>query len=260
MDFARIYLYVLCGALALPVLFIAIRFLCLSIEPYLRVRATRFRYSKIKFGSIGRATGLQLLSLALYFAVNGFLLGVGINDWAELEQRAAAMASANLMLLFLGGRTNALSDFAQIPLSTYFFGHRWIGIVTTCEAMAHSGLALSHHQNLDALSKSGYIVSAPISCENAQSNRRSGCWWLATDNPLIFILAKAIWAILRSFSSIMLYGSAQRPCLAYLPSAIGFGQDTSVCILRVIDMHSPLQVDSYVHSWPYRRAVEEDMG
>jgi hypothetical protein len=165
MDFARVYLYVLCGALALPVLFIAIRFLYLLIEPHLRVRITRFRYSKIKFGNIGRATGLQLLSLALYFAVNGFLLGVDINDWAELEQRAATIASANLMLVFLGGRTNALSDFAQIPLSTYFFGHRWIGIVATCEALTHSGLALSHHQNLDALSKSGYIVSAPESRE-----------------------------------------------------------------------------------------------
>ena len=161
MDFARIYLYVLCGALALPVLFIAIRFMYLSVEPHLRVRATRFKYSKIKFGSVGRATGLQLSTLVLYFAVNGFLLGIGINDWAALEQRAAAIASANLMLVFLGGRTNSLSDFAQISLPTYLFGHRWIGVVATCEAMVHSGLALARRQNLDALSKSGYIVSSP---------------------------------------------------------------------------------------------------
>jgi hypothetical protein len=162
MDFARIYLYVLCGALALPVLFIAARFLCLTFEPYLRVRATRFRYSILRFGGIGfKATGLQLSSLALYLAANGFLLGVGISTLSELEQRAAAIASANLMLVFLGGRTNALADFVQIPLSTYYFGHRWIGIVATLEAALHSGLALSHRQKLDALTKSGYIVSTP---------------------------------------------------------------------------------------------------
>ncbi|KAI8405732.1 hypothetical protein FOFC_15220 [Fusarium oxysporum] len=103
-------------------------------------------------------TGLQISSLILYLAANGFLLGVGISDLAELEQRAAAIASANLMLVFLGGRTNALADFAQIPLSTYYFGHRWIGVVATCEALLHSALALSRRQKFDALTKSGYVA------------------------------------------------------------------------------------------------------
>ncbi|KAI3579771.1 hypothetical protein IWW34DRAFT_621180 [Fusarium oxysporum f. sp. albedinis] len=102
-------------------------------------------------------TGLKISLLILFLAANGFLLGVGISDLAELEQRTAVIASANLMLVFLGGRTNALADFVQIPLSTYYVGHRWIGVVATCEALLHSALALFRRQKFDALTKSGYV-------------------------------------------------------------------------------------------------------
>jgi hypothetical protein len=167
MDFSRIYLYALCGAIGLLVLFIVCRFFYPLIEPSIRVRVTQFKYSKMKLSGTGFAvTGLQISSLILYLAANGFLLGVGISDLAELEQRAAAIASANLMLVFLGGRTNALADFAQIPLSTYYFGHRWIGVVATCEALLHSALALSRRQKFDALTKSGYVVSLLASCSS----------------------------------------------------------------------------------------------
>ncbi|KAH6869641.1 hypothetical protein B0T10DRAFT_533794 [Thelonectria olida] len=122
MDFARIYLVVLCGA--------------------------------ISFG----VSGLQFSILVLYLAANGFLLGVGSGAKAELEKRAAAIASANLMLVFLGGRTNPLANFLQIPLASYYFGHSWIAIVATCEALLHSGLALSRHQKFDSLTNGLFAI------------------------------------------------------------------------------------------------------
>jgi hypothetical protein len=167
MDFAQIYLYVLCGAIGSLVLFIVCRISYPKIEPYIRVRVTHFKYSKIKLGGTSLAvTGLKISLLILFLAANGFLLGVGISDLAELEQRTAVIASANLMLVFLGGRTNALADFVQIPLSTYYVGHRWIGVVATCEALLHSALALFRRQKFDALTKSGYVVSLFASCSS----------------------------------------------------------------------------------------------
>ncbi|KAF5973969.1 hypothetical protein FCOIX_8547 [Fusarium coicis] len=140
------------------VLFISGRFVYPHVEPSIRVRVMHFKYSKIKLGGTGFAiTGLQISSLILFLAANGLLLGVGISDLAELEQRAAAIASANLMLVFLGGRTNVLADWVQIPLSIYYVGHRWIGVVATCEALLHSALALFRHKKFDALTKSGYV-------------------------------------------------------------------------------------------------------
>lgn len=163
MDFAQIYLIALCAALALPLLLIATRFLYFTIEPHLRVQAAHFRYSKLALGGIGLGvSGLQLSILLLYLAANGFLLAVGNGAKVELEKRAAAIASANLMLVFLGGRTNPLANFIQIPLASYYFGHCWIGIVATCEALLHLGLALSQRPRFDSLAKSGYLVSTGI--------------------------------------------------------------------------------------------------
>lgn len=163
-DFGQIYLVVLCGALALPLLLVGCRFVVLLAEPHLRAWVAQFNYAKPRLGGIGpRVSGSQLSILILYLAINGVLLGVGIDTLLELERRAAAIASANLMLVFLGGRTNPLADFMQIPLASYYFGHRWIGIVATCEALLHSGLALSRRQKQDAsLVQSGYIVSASV--------------------------------------------------------------------------------------------------
>ncbi|KAJ4196919.1 hypothetical protein NW759_016376 [Fusarium solani] len=161
-DFGQIYLVVLCGALALPLLLVGCRFVVLLAEPHLRAWVAQFNYAKPRLGGIGpRVSGSQLSILILYLAINGILLGVGIDTLLELERRAAAIASANLMLVFLGGRTNPLADFMQVPLASYYFGHRWIGIVATCEALLHSGLALSRRQKLDAsLVQSGYILAA----------------------------------------------------------------------------------------------------
>jgi predicted ferric reductase len=81
--------------------------------------------------------------LIIYFIVNGLGLGLGIreaSDLATLATRAGALAMVNLIPLFLGGRTNTLSNFLNVPLQTYYLIHHWVGRMAVLQALLHVGI------------------------------------------------------------------------------------------------------------------------
>ena len=99
-------------------------------------------------------TRTEAMLLMIYFIVNGLGLGLGIrgaSDIATLATRAGAMAMVNLIPLFLGGRTNSLSNFLNVPLQTYYLIHHWVGRMAVLQALAHVGLMVG----LEGLPRTG---------------------------------------------------------------------------------------------------------
>jgi hypothetical protein len=89
------------------------------------------------------ATRLECFMLGLYFFVNGFFMGYGIhktNLKQELFVRSGTMAIINMIPLFLGGRTNILSNFLGISFHTYYLAHHWIGRMVIVLSILHIGL------------------------------------------------------------------------------------------------------------------------
>ncbi|KAG9229646.1 hypothetical protein BJ875DRAFT_386916, partial [Amylocarpus encephaloides] len=58
-----------------------------------------------------------------FFGINGFCIGLGIHSRSDLMLRSGTMASINLIPLFLGGRTNVLTNFLGITLHSYYLAH-----------------------------------------------------------------------------------------------------------------------------------------
>ena len=158
-----VYLIAPCAIVAVPLLFVIVRFLHSWLWPKLCVLTARFKHSRLPFLPIALGlTWLRLSLLLLYIAANVVILRVPTgDDQPTLERKSAQAASMNLAILFLAGRTNPLADLLQIPLHTFYFAHRWIGIVTVAEALLHAVLVLSHRRDLDALGQSGLLVCVP---------------------------------------------------------------------------------------------------
>ncbi|KAJ4248080.1 hypothetical protein NW762_012850 [Fusarium torreyae] len=158
MDYASLYLAVFCGALALPPVFLFSRFLYTRIEPHVRVGVAHFKYSRLTFRGMSVGfSGLGLSVLVIYMVANALLLGIGSKGMEDLEKRSATVAAANLMLVFLGGKTNPLADLVRIPLASYYLVHRCVAVIATVEALLHSGLILYRRPVFDASTKSGTI-------------------------------------------------------------------------------------------------------
>ena len=142
LDLVRIYLICFCGVVCCPLLFIVIRWSGVLLAPHMRRLRATMVHSTLTFWP--RTTYLQSLAVMIYTGLNAVVLSIGIMEEESLSKRASLIASANLMLLFVGGRTNPLADFVQIPLFTYSFLHRWISVIATCEALLHSSIELYH--------------------------------------------------------------------------------------------------------------------
>ena len=160
MDYALLYLGIFCGALALLPLFLLCRCLHAVIEPHIRVWVAYFKYSKLRFGgTVVGVSGLKLSVLVAYITANALLLGIATKGIEDLGKRTAIVAATNLMLVFLGGKTNPLADFLHIPLPTYYLAHRCIAVIATTEVLLHAGISLYRHPVFDSAAKSGTIVS-----------------------------------------------------------------------------------------------------
>jgi predicted ferric reductase len=113
-------------------------------------------------------TRIDFILLAVYVAVNAFCSGFGIGSLDErgtsaLMRRSGLLSSVNMVLLFLGGRTNALIDAFDIPLHTYYLAHHWVGRLVVAQALLHAGLATASRRWIwDAQSISGVVVATAL--------------------------------------------------------------------------------------------------
>ncbi|KAG5802837.1 hypothetical protein H9Q74_011124 [Fusarium xylarioides] len=92
--------------------------------------------------------------------MNALFLGIGSKGEADLKKRAVTIAAVNLMLVFLGGKTNPLADLIRFPLSSYYLAHRCIAVIAIAEVVLHSGLILYRRPVFDEFAKSGTIPLA----------------------------------------------------------------------------------------------------
>lgn len=84
------------------------------------------------FWSAISITVLDAIVLLVFIGVNTALAVF------SLRSSLIQIAVTNLIPLFLGGRTNFVADFLNIPLHTYHLGHRWLGRVVIAQALTHS--------------------------------------------------------------------------------------------------------------------------
>lgn len=154
MDLAKVYLIVLCGAVAAPLLFVLSRAFYKCFRPQVRRLIVLVVHSNLAFCE--NITWLQGMLFFLYLAVNAVVLSLDTNTSGVLMKKTAQIASANLMLLFLGGRTSPMANMVQLSLPNYYFMHGCIAIVATCEALVHSGLSLRQ------LKPNAYVISGSL--------------------------------------------------------------------------------------------------
>ncbi|KAM0670866.1 hypothetical protein ACQRIU_001261 [Beauveria bassiana] len=164
LDLVRIYLITLCGAVGIPIFLFAARSSSAYAAPYLRRICASMVHSTLTFWP--RTSYLQTALIALYIGVNATVLGLQTKGESTrdgtLSRRASLLALSNMMILFLGGRTNPWADFLQIPLFVYRFAHTWLALVTTGEALLHACLELSQRRHLHPVALSGYVAAASL--------------------------------------------------------------------------------------------------
>lgn len=167
LDFVQIYLITFCGAVALPLLLYVARTSGAFITPFLRRQCASMVHLTLTFWP--RTSYLQTALLLFYFGVNAVLLSLNIKEKGTregtLSRRASLLASANTMILFLGGKTNPWVDFVQIPVFVYNLAHRWIAVVSVCEALLHSALELYRRPPAAPAAKSGCVVCESLDCK-----------------------------------------------------------------------------------------------
>ena len=154
----NVYFFSFYGVIGIVLLYLLSRCLFRHYRPGLRVRAAQFRYTTNRWRLWPEITWLRLHLLILYFIANAIILIVETEQLSGLESKAAITALINLMLVFLGGRTNIVADSLGISLPTYYFAHRWIGYTAIFEALLHSWLVLLRRRRLDAITQSGITV------------------------------------------------------------------------------------------------------
>lgn len=160
LDLVQVYLVTLYGAMGIPILLFAARSSGVYAAPYIRRQYASMVHSTLTFWP--RTSYLQTALIALYIGVNAAVLSLQTKSESTkdgtLSKRASLLASANMMILFLGGRTNPWADFIQIPLFVYRFAHIWLAVVATGEALLHASLQLSLRLHLRPMALSGYVV------------------------------------------------------------------------------------------------------
>ena len=163
LDFFQIYIIVFCGMLSLPLIHMLTMTLYRRLEPKFRSSTARFKHSRLS--RLPGVTGLQVLLTCLFLGLNvAILIPFGRRGSSRLGTGAAVIATANFMLLLLGGSTNPLADYVRIPLHTYYSAHRAVGAIAAGEAFLHAGLVLQRRQRWDAITISGTIVSTVNCC------------------------------------------------------------------------------------------------
>lgn len=264
LDFASLYLSVFCGSLALPPAFLGARFIYRRIEPHIRVVVAYFIYPKLTFRHQRlQVSGLGLSVLIIYIVANALFLGLSSKGEADLQKRAAAIAAMNLMLVFLGGKTNPLADLVRFPLSSYYLAHRCIAVIATAEVLLHSGLVLYRRPVFDEFAKSGTVVSLfpakqllCVSLLTAVTGR-----WRAFGHHFRVPMASSIpWKVFWAVASARRSGCVRRTRLAYRPTGDLPRWNSSLCGLWLTGLDPPLQACPHVPFQPYPSDCRDTVG
>ena len=118
---------------------------------YARRVSTRFVHKQLAYpvlltrptGSLD-VTRLEGLFIVLYVAVNATCAAYDIEGRSEFSVRLSRLCVTNMVLLYLGGRTNLFLDFAfRLPARRLQLIHHWIGRVCAVEGVIHGVLALT---------------------------------------------------------------------------------------------------------------------
>jgi hypothetical protein len=93
---------------------------------------------------------------------------IAVTSQADFSARLARLCITNLVILFLGGRTNFIADkLLQLSHNEYHLAHRWIGRICIVEGLIHGILsAFQHRKPLRAIDITvGFIVTRPFTSD-----------------------------------------------------------------------------------------------
>lgn len=97
-------------------------------------------------------TVFAVVLIGLFILGNIAVSAVGIQSRTDLAQRLARLALINVIILFLGGRTNLFADkVLRCSFPNYYLLHRWIGRVTLLEVIVHGSLMCLEIRNIQPL-------------------------------------------------------------------------------------------------------------
>ncbi|KAH8595143.1 hypothetical protein B0O99DRAFT_512693 [Bisporella sp. PMI_857] len=109
-------------------------------------------------------TRFQFLLLVLYGIANGLCLLLPPLTVNAARSRAGFMACFNMLPLFLGERTSVIAKIVNIPLTSYFFAHHWIGRMAILHSFIHMFLAIASkgYDSRSIQSKTGIFASTTM--------------------------------------------------------------------------------------------------
>ena len=81
--------------------------------------------------------------IVLFVVANVVGCVLRVQSQSELSTRLARMCVTNLVVLFLGGRSNLLVDkIFHLSNTEYHLLHRWVGRITVIEGLTHATLCM----------------------------------------------------------------------------------------------------------------------
>lgn len=220
-----LYLFGFCGLLAATLPYALVLRLYRWLGPAAHTRIVRAKHWMLMERPV--LLGGDLLQLCLvipYCSINAVVLIIGVEDLRTLEARTAVVGSINLMVAYLGGRTNPLVDFAQIALPTYYFAHRWIGGIAICEVLLHSILALCRLRTMDTFVMPASVVrvkETPIA--RSHLTTPAGCRMFFDTLNLLHLLSQVAWEIFPQGAPLVVPYGDGRVHLACSASVVDHG-------------------------------------
>ncbi|KAF2278976.1 uncharacterized protein EI97DRAFT_224567 [Westerdykella ornata] len=166
-------------------------------ERFLSV-VSRWLFYTVVFPRARGSTDATIFSvaLAILFAV-GNIVGstLAVQTKAELSMRLARLSILNMVVLFVGGRTNIVIDkLLKWTITEYSFLHRWIGRVSLVEALLHGLLYYLDRRSINAYEISLLAVTAAIGCMSfVYVRRRIYETFLSTHRLLSFAVLILSW-------------------------------------------------------------------
>lgn len=192
-------------------------------------------------------TRLQASFLAVYFAGNSLFLWLRVHNLRAFEQRAALMAVANAVPLFLGGRTNPLADLLGVSLQSYYLAHHWVGRVMIVEALLHAILVMALRPRAGPLVSSGFVVSCSTNPPWLVLTRCKDIYRLVFHPVIDVLVLPSLAKFLFSAPSYMCgAGRHRRVSVACLPPIVCHSKSSHMYLCRFLGEHvsPPVSFDS----------------
>ena len=109
-------------------------------------------------GSIG-VTPLDIITILCFVAANVVCATLRIHTAGQLSLRLSRLCTVNMVMLFVGGRTNLFLDWViHMPYQRVALIHRWVGRICGLEGVVHAFLGLATGPS------PGHRLGTPVSC------------------------------------------------------------------------------------------------